>query len=630
MTASRFRSRTPLTVGTVHRPDRNGSIVFLHSSAVARRRLGRIALLIVAAALAAVVGLLCWVGVRGFVAYQHLSSIEQKLATTNISGLVDGTAASALLEELADEASSARDLTSDTGWSVAERLPWIGPHLTALSVTADSADGLLVSALLPLAAELQQTPLESLKPRAGKIDANALSNLVDPATRAADAATRAAASMRAIDRTPLAGAVSSRVGEVTELFSRTAGGLEALARAAQLLPRMLGGDSPKRYLVLVQNNAEWRSLGGIAGTAVVIEAAGGQLSLLETASGTALSAALRGPVADLPTDVQNIYGQKPARFFQNLTQVPDFTFDGPLARDMYAKVTGTSVDGVIAIDPVALSYLLRATGPVALPDGSKIDEDNAVPLLLSEVYDKYPSPSQQDEFFAGSTAAIFHKFLADPGSTDKLLAALSRAADEHRVLVWSSDTETQGVLASSSLSGRLPESTRDAVELGVYLNDSGGSKMSYYVTPDVRATWGACATSDTPGIRQLTLDVELKNNAPEDAGSTLPTYVTANGAFGVTPGNAATVVNVYLPPGWEVSSATNSAPTGSARAAYGEHQVVSFSVNLAPRATASLQVSVRSRAQVDFAKVYVTPTADARVRPVVSASCTPSSSTSLY
>ena len=61
--------------------------------------------------------------------------------------------------------------------------------------------------------------------------------------------------------------------------------------------------------------------------------------------------------------------------FRNLTMTPNFPFVGEVASELYAQITGTSVDGVIAIDPFVLQALLRYTDGIQLtsvpyaPDG---------------------------------------------------------------------------------------------------------------------------------------------------------------------------------------------------------------------------------------------------------------------
>ncbi len=58
---------------------------------------------------------------------------------------------------------------------------------------------------------------------------------------------------------------------------------------------------------------------------------------------------------------------------------------------MWAEQTGTNVDGVIAIDPVALSYILGAVGPITMPDGEVVSRDNVVELTESTAYLRFPT-----------------------------------------------------------------------------------------------------------------------------------------------------------------------------------------------------------------------------------------------
>lgn len=347
----------------------------------------------------------------------------------------------------------------------------------------------------------------------------------------------------------------------------------------------------------------------------------GAITLVGTESGTALSAGIRGPVTTLPDDVQAVYGTRPARYFQNLTQVPDFTFDGPLARDMYRQLTGNEVDGVIAIDPVVLSYLLKATGPVVLPDGSTINADNAASLFLSEVYKRYPDPTTQDAFFAASSASIFTTFVEGRGSSTGLLTALARGADERRVLLWSAHEDEQSLLDGSSMAGKLPVTDDDTARFGVYFNDAAGSKMSYYLKPDVSLAWSGCGTPGQAAARQLTMTVKLTSSAPADAATSLPLYVTANGLFGVAPGIVAVTGNVFLPQGYTLVSAQASNRASFTSAGLQGREVLSYGVNLQPGQTDSISVVVETTSAAPDAEAIMTPTADQSISPVVTTTC---------
>ncbi|MCY1717626.1 DUF4012 domain-containing protein [Microbacterium sp. SL62] len=582
---------------------------------------GRIAAWVLGGFLILLIAITAWVGVRGVLAYQHLSRIEAGIADASSALASEPAAAGATLARLASDASAAHDLTSDPVWHLAERTPWIGPQLSAFATVAAAGDTLLSEALLPLVTAAQDTSFDALKPVNGRIDTTGLSALAEPAQSAAAKSAEAAEQLGGINRVPLVGVVSRSVDKSTEVFNQAANGLDALSRATRLLPGLLGQNGERNYLVVVQNNAEWRSLGGIAGTAILLKTNEGAISLAGTESGTSLSSGIKNPVVDLPADVQGIYETRPARFFQNLTQIPDFTFDGPLAREMYRQRTGVDVNGVISLDPVVLSYLLKATGPVTLPDGETLSADNAVQMLLSDVYQRYKDPGAQDAFFAGATGAVFNAFLEGRGSTVSLFTGLATAADQRRVLMWSADPAEQDILEGSSVAGDLPITDGETARFGVYFNDGGGSKMSYYVKPEVSLAWDQCSPDDRNTSRQLSLRLSLANTAPADAATSLPTYVTANGAFGTAPGTATVVNNIYLPEGWELVSATTSDGTGFTTGSLKGRQVLTFGFSLLPQTSGDLTVVVRETSTAANAEAIVTPTADATINPTVEAEC---------
>lgn len=585
------------------------------------RLAGRIAVWAVGGFLVLCVFSIGWVSVRGALAAVHLDHIRSKAPELVSSFTGDPSHAVDGLRSLSEHTQAAHELTSDPIWAIVAQTPWIGPQLQAVSTVIASADELLRQGVLPLAESTQAGALDALKPINGRIDTSSLTSIKAPAEQAAVRADDALSAVRHVNRTPLVGKLGDAVDQSEELFSRAAGALDALSTATQVLPGMLGESGQRSYLVLVQNNAELRSLGGIAGTALLLRTDAGAISLVGTESGTALSAGIRGPVTTLPDDVQAIYGTRPARYFQNLTQVPDFTFDGPLARDMYRQLTGNEVDGVIAIDPVLLSYLLKATGPVVLPDGSTINADNAAPLFLSEVYKRYPDPTTQDAFFAASSASIFSAFVEGRGSSTGLLTALARGANERRVLLWSAHEAEQALLDSSSMAGKLPVTDDDTARFGVYFNDAAGSKMSYYLKPKASLNWSGCGVAGLSVTRQLTLTLDLTSSAPADAATSLPLYVTANGYFGVAPGITAVTGSIYLPHGYTLVSTQLSNGSTYTSGTHQGREVLTYGVNLQPGQTESVSVVVETTSAAPDAEAVVTPTADQSISPVVSTTC---------
>lgn len=583
-------------------------------------RIARVASWCAAILLALVVVMSAWVGVRGALAYYHLAQMREAANAATSSLATDPGAALVILERMGSETEQANELTSDPVWKAFEGVPWAGPQLNAFRVLAESADQLVRDSLLPLATAAQGSSIDSLKPVNGRIDTASLKLLAEPAEKAARSAAVSSRQVQNVDRLPLLEVVSRGVDQADDLFSRTSTALDALSRATAVLPSMLGEQGERNYLLLVQNNAEWRSLGGITGTAILLRTNQGSVSIAETRSATSIYRDSSGPIVNLPEEVQRIYETRPARYFHNLTQIPDFTVDGPLAREMYESQTGVSVDGVLAIDPVVLSYLLKATGPVTLATGAEMTTQNAAATLMSDVYAQYPDPRDQDLFFASATGEVFDAFLSGKGSTSGMLSALARAADERRVLIWSARPEEQSLLEGSTLAGELPETDERTARFGVFLNDATGSKMSYYVSPRVTLAWSGCPDTAQP-VRQLSLEVHLESSAPADAASALPTYVTGNGVYGVAPGTASTVTNIYLPAGYELANAASSDGATYTSAQYQGRTVLTFGSSLPPGGSINISVSVTVVTGAVEAEAFATPTADANLAPVTAARC---------
>ncbi|MCR2801924.1 MULTISPECIES: DUF4012 domain-containing protein [unclassified Microbacterium] len=595
-----------MTADVLPRPARIAGLVFA----------GLLGALLVASVAAA-----AWIGLRGLAAYQHLRAAEATVREA-VDSLDDPALASGLIADLARETGAARDLTGDPVWRAAEHLPWVGPQLAAVSTIAVAADDVAGDALAPLAEVASTFSLDQLRPVEGRIDTTMLHTIADSARVGADGVAAAAAAVDAIDETLLLAPVRSATAEVSDLLRTATTATDALARATVLLPPMLGTDGERDYLIVFQNNAEWRSLGGIVGAMAVVNAADGALQLVAQGSSSDFSR-YDDPVLPLAEDVQAIYDTRPGRWVQNVTQVPDFSVAAPLAREMWLRETGQDVDGVIAMDPIALSYLLEATGPVALPTGDVLSADNAVQLLLNDVYLRYERPSDQDDFFAAAAATVFDAIAAGGVDPAQMVTALSRAGDERRLLLWSSVEAEQAELSGTTLAGGLPKTDDQTARFGVYLNDGTGSKMDYYVSAQTDLSWESCSL-DGRGLAtgEATLSLVLANTAPADAATSLPWYITGGGNFGVPAGTARTVAYVYLPEGYELTDAVLSLDKGFGGGTHDGRQVLSFGADLAPGESVTATISVRSpEPGAPTVVAEVTPTIDRSVPTSVVSHC---------
>jgi hypothetical protein len=274
---------------------------------------------------------------------------------------------------------------------------------------------------------------------------------------------------------------------------------------------------------------------------------------------------------------------------------------------MWSTSFGGTVDGVLAVDPVVLSGMLKATGPVALPSGDLLTSSNAVKLLLSDVYKRYEEPAQQDDFFASAASAVFRRLSAGGVDGKKLLNALTAAGESHRVLIWSAHDDDQKVLGATTLAGSLPTSGLTTAGVGVYYNDATGSKMDYYLSTSVAAGSAVCRADGKPST---VVAVTLKNRAPADAATALPRYVTGGGTYGVRPGRILTRVAVYGPSDGFLAATQSDGKNYPTVAGVDASRPVSlFTVELAPGESKTVSVQFLN-AQQTSAKltVVMTPT----------------------
>ncbi|MET0725308.1 MAG: DUF4012 domain-containing protein, partial [Leifsonia sp.] len=452
----------------------------------------------------------------------------------------DGAAAVVAGRQLQQHAAEAASLTSDPVWRAVEVVPWVGPNFTVVRELAASVDTVAQGAVEPLAALAGSIALSDFQPVGGAINLQPLVDSRSDLALADHTLQTAYDDLRGVADLDVVGSLAAaRSSYSTQLADATAA-VSALDRAVQIVPVMLGADGPRNYLLLFQNNAELRSSGGIPGALALIHTDAGAFAMTEQASSSHFPH-FDSPVIDLPGDVREIWGDDTAEYIQDIGYTPQFPLTGQIAREMWKRQFGTEVQSVVAVDPVTLSYLLRATGPIAISTGDQLTSENAVQYLLSDVYARYPV-SQQDAIFAEVASTMFASLAGGSADPQALVEAFAQAGTERRILVWNADVEEQAVLAGTTIAGGLPESTDAEQAFGVYLNDMTGSKMDPYLDVQFGA---ATVTCRNDGLPNYEIVVKLTNTAPADAATSLPTYVTGGGEYGTPPGSIRTSVHVY-------------------------------------------------------------------------------------
>lgn len=488
-------------------------------------------------------------------AAQLIPSLKMQLASEDAAG------ASATTDELRAHTAKAKKAADDPLWSLASSLPGVGPNFSAVAEVSRSADDVASLGLAPLVRVYGSLDWERLLPSSSGTDLKPLKAAAPSISAAANAVHLSSDRLGQIDTSELLPQVAEPITSAKDQLQGITGALDAAANAANLAPEMLGAEAPRNYLLMIQNNAEARASGGIPGALAILTLDNGELSLGSQSS--ASDVGVMSPTLPLDPEQQQIYTGRMGKFMQDVNLTPDFPTAASTARAMWEKKFGQRVDGVISIDPVALGYILDATGPVQITHPemktlastglpTELNGQNVVRTLLSDVYAKIQEPHLQDAYFAGVAQETFTALSDGKGEVKGLIKGLSKGVAEGRVLVWSGLRKEQSILSGYAISGSISGPSVAAAQFGAYFNDGTGAKMDFYVKRTVQLV-RECPAG---GYERVTVRITSTNTAPADAADSLPEYVTGGGAFGVAPGSVQTNIAAYGPVQANVESAS--------------------------------------------------------------------------
>ncbi|TDL10601.1 DUF4012 domain-containing protein [Mycolicibacterium obuense] len=502
---------------------------------------------VAAAVVLVLVGLGCWVAIGAVEARSNLEQARNSAQKAKDSLLEADTAdAAASARNAADHAQAARDATHSLAWNIVANVPWVGsPFKTGQQIT-DVVSGLASNVLQP-AADVGVTISPDRLYKDGRVDVDLLRSQEAQLSSLAEKATKLNAEAGAIQDPRFVSSIGDARTQLQSQIADLTSILENTAMAARLVPPMMGADGPRTYFMGFQTNAEARGTGGLLGGFGVLRFDNGAPTVDNLAPNTDLADAV-APV-DLGLEYDQQYGfANPFTDYRNSNLSPHFPYTAQIWKSMWAVETGTNVDGVIAIDPVALSYILGAVGPIKMPDGEVVSKDNVVELTESTAYIRFPTDqAARKQYLQDIANAVVTKITGKVKSPRQLLEALGKAVSERRIAVWSDVPEEQKLLEETSLAHAVPEDA--APYAAVVLNNLGGNKLDYYLRPEIEYAADECKGE----TRASTVTVKLANTVPNDP---LPDYVA--GAAGLSP-----EVPIEIPRGTNITSVRLFATKGA-------------------------------------------------------------------
>jgi hypothetical protein len=473
-------------------------------------------------------------------ALTHVEDQAHDLRRNVAEGNVD--AARSNLADLKDSTREADTHTDGPLWNAAAKTPFIGKNFAAVQNVSHALRAIAADGLPPLVDIADQVNADAFSPRDGRIDIRSIQSLSPGLQEADQALSQGWSELKAIDADALVGPLQGPVAKVQTQISDAHSTVGAGAKAAQLIPDMLGGSGPRTYLLVFQNNAEIRSTGGLPGAFAIMKASDGRMTLDGQGAGAEFASFRDLPIRTT-ADEKRLYSVLLTRFWADATLTPDFPRSAEIMRAMIRQDREQKSDGVISLDPIALSYILKGTGPVKLADGMSLTSENAVKRLLSDVYLDVPDKAQ-DAYFADAARRVFAAVVSGAGDSQAVIEGMAKSVGENRIMIESARGAEQRILEGSRIAGALAEDDGSTPHLGIFYNDATQAKLEYYLRKDTAVKATTC-TRD--GAQTLTTTTRLRSLAPKNA-RTLPGAIVGPGT-GEKRGSFRMVMSYYAPHG---------------------------------------------------------------------------------
>jgi hypothetical protein len=370
---------------------------------------------------------------------------------------------------------TSRSSVIDNGWetAIAAHLPWLGDQMRAAQAMRQAgADGSQLGIdLLPVIEQI-----DSVTGATG--GGGILTRLWEAASAHASAIGAAEGDLTSLDTAVAQIPSGGLVGQLEQVRSTILQKAATLSSTAHLALNFLAaapaalGTTERRYLVLVNNPGEERPGGGFIGAVGEVDVGKGQVLSEKFVDSGIFNGKVPAESAPRPLDTYLFHGVPWELSDANWDA--DFPISAAAVSRFYVEATGHKIDGVISLDPVAVSYLLQVVGPVQVPPYRQVITASNTLLEINYITN-YARPGDPGKVFLPPFAKLLLDRLLKPanGELNALVSALGRGVQEKHIVLMFTDASLERVVEGINGAGRLLSSAHDGL-LVADANLSGG------------------------------------------------------------------------------------------------------------------------------------------------------------
>ncbi|EKE16280.1 MAG: hypothetical protein ACD_11C00021G0009 [uncultured bacterium] len=239
------------------------------------------------------------------------------------------------------------------------------------------------------------------------------------------------------------------------------GVLEAFSENSHIFTDILGGNGPRKYLFLFQNNNEMRATGGFIGTYGLLDISNGHVRDFFIDGIFNPDGQLQDKVVP-PAPIQKISA---AWSLHDSNWFPDFPVSAKEAIVFYERTGGPTVDGVITITPVVLQKLLEITGPIEMTDYEVIlDSENFIEKTQNKVEKDYDKKENKPKKILSDLAPMILDRIVktrDIETVSKVAQVFLESLNEKHILIFSENRDLQEIISKRGWSGEILDTEKD-------------------------------------------------------------------------------------------------------------------------------------------------------------------------
>lgn len=327
---------------------------------------------------------------------------------------------------------------------------------------------------------------------------------------------RAIADYKYVDTNIFPENIKNRLTEYETYLSTAEKSLELAVPLLGAVPEVLGSSGERKYLILFQNSNEIRPTGGFIGSYGVLDFEKGKIKnlLIDDVYNPDGQIDLRNINIEPPEQIKDYLGEEKLHI-RNANWNPDFRKSANTIEDLYFKVTGDKLDGVIAVDLIFVENLLRVTGPVFLTSyNEEITAENLDERAeFHSEFDYQDGSDQKRSFLTILGSKLLEKIFAlEREKLPTMLTEVYKSLEQKNFLIYFSNSPVNVLLDEKNWNGKLVDMQNDY--LYIVNANLGGTKANYYVKNNYNYT----VTSQTrDGLLRGIIRAEYKHEGKDNA-----------------------------------------------------------------------------------------------------------------